>query len=121
LEKLRTTHRGWSCEVEGRIVGFAIGDGKSGELWVIAVLPAFEGRGIGSRLLLLVEDWLWSLGWERIWLWTSTDERLRAFSFYVRHGWLESEIKDGALYMRKKRPNKAPEPTTFAVTSRAIE
>jgi GNAT superfamily N-acetyltransferase len=117
--KLRTTDRGWLCEEEGKIVGFAIGDGKSGELWVIAVLPAFEGQGIGSRLLLLVEDWLWSLGWEELWLWTSTDESLRAFSFYIRHGWLKSEIKDRALYMRKNRPNKAPEPTPGSVTLRA--
>ena len=61
-EKPRTTHRGWLCEDGKRIVGFAIGDGTSGELWVIAVLPEFEGRGVGSRLLNRVEEWLWSLG-----------------------------------------------------------
>src|SRR5688572_29968462 len=59
-EVLRTTHRGWLCDEAGRIVGFAIGDGKTGELSVIAVLPEFEGRGVGSRLLEDVEAWLWS-------------------------------------------------------------
>ena len=77
-EMLRTTHRGWLCEEEGRIVGFAIGDGRIGELWVVAVLPEFEGRGIGSQLLEVVEDWLRSLGWQELWLWTSSDPKKRA-------------------------------------------
>jgi hypothetical protein len=33
---LRTTHRGRPGEVGGRIAGFAIDDGKTGELWVVA-------------------------------------------------------------------------------------
>jgi ribosomal protein S18 acetylase RimI-like enzyme len=33
-------------------------NGKTGEFWVIAVLPDYEMRGIGSKLLLLAEDWL---------------------------------------------------------------
>jgi len=102
--QLATTHRGWLCEEEGRIAGFAIGDGATGELWVIAVLPEFEGRGIGSRLLSLVEEWLWSLAWKEIWLWTSADERLRAFAFYTAQGWCKHELKDGNLYLRKRRP-----------------
>jgi GNAT superfamily N-acetyltransferase len=102
---LRTTHRGWLCEEEGRAVGFSIGDGKTGELWVIAVLPAFEGRGVGSRLLEEVEAWLWSLGWNELWLWTSPDQQKRAFTFYQKHGWLVSELKDGMLYMKKRRPH----------------
>ncbi len=101
-ELLRTSHRGWLCEEEGRIVGFAIGDGKTGELWVIAVLPEFEGRGVGMRLLDSVEGWLWSLGWQSIWLWTSPDRQKRAFTFYLKHGWVVSELRDGRLFMKKK-------------------
>jgi ribosomal protein S18 acetylase RimI-like enzyme len=63
---LQTTHRGWLGEGKSKVIGFAIGDGKTGELWVIAVLPEFEGRGIGSQLLGLVEDRLWSIGWLEI-------------------------------------------------------
>lgn len=101
---LRTSHRGWLCEENGRIVGFSIGDAKTGELWVIAVLPGFEGKGVGSRLLQSVEAWLWSHGWNELWLWTSPDRQKRAFTFYQKHGWLVSELKDGKLYLRKKRP-----------------
>ena len=56
--RLRETHRGWLCESDGHVVGFAIGNRADGELWVIAVLPEFENRGIGRHLLSKVEDWL---------------------------------------------------------------
>ncbi|MCD6049534.1 MAG: GCN5-related N-acetyltransferase [Verrucomicrobia bacterium] len=101
---LSTTHRGWLCEANGEPIGFAMGDGKTGELWVIAVLPVYEGQGIGSRLLDLVETWLWSLGWQELWLWTSSDPTKRAFTFYHHHGWLVSEIKADVLSMKKVRP-----------------
>jgi len=103
-------HWGWLCEDEGRLAGFAMGDGSSGELLVIAVAPEFEGRGIGSQLLTSVEQWLWSRGWDELWLWTDVDENRRAFSFYLRHGWRKSEVKDGALYLKKTRPNPTAEP-----------
>jgi len=111
-ELLRTTHRGWLCEQKDRIVGFAIGDGKTGELWVIAVLPECEGRGVGQRLLDAVEDWLWSLGWSEVWLWTSPDQQKRAFAFYLKRGWIVSALKDGRLYMKKKRPDQVPAPSS---------
>ncbi len=107
---LRTTHRGWLCEEAGRITGFAIGDGKTGELWVIAVRPESEGRGVGSRLIARVEDWLWSHGWQEIWLWTSADRGKRAFTFYLKRGWFVTESKGDTIHMKKKRPNQSPEP-----------
>jgi GNAT superfamily N-acetyltransferase len=102
-EMLATSHRGWLCEVEGGAVAFSIGDGNTGELWVIAVLPEFEGKGVGSRLLESVETWLWSLGWKELWLWTSPDKQKRAFGFYQKRGWAAAEEKDGRLYMRKRQ------------------
>lgn len=101
---LKTTHRGWLCEEGGRAVGFAMGDEETGELWVIAVLPDVEGRGIGSHLLALVEEWLWSCGWRELWLWTSADPRKRAYTFYLKHGWVVFETKGEMLSMKKKRP-----------------
>ncbi len=102
-ELLRTTHRGWLCEVDGKMTGFALGNGKTGELWVIAMLPEYEGRGIGSELLRLVENWLWSLEWTELWLTTDTDVKLRAFSFYTKHGWAVWKVEGGNLYMKKKK------------------
>lgn len=95
------THRGWLCEVDGRTVGFAMGDRGSGEMWVIAVLAAYEGRGIGRALLTEVEEWLGSEGWREIWLTTDRDENFRAVGFYRRCGWEDWKIADGDRFMRK--------------------
>ncbi len=106
-EMLRTTHRGWLCEENEKIAGFAIGDGKTGELWVIAVLPEFECRGIGSLLMAAVEGWLAEIGWQEFWLWTSSDSKKQAFSFYMKHGWIVSESGADTVCMKKKRPSQS--------------
>ena len=110
LTMLATTHRGWLCEQDGRVVGFAMGNRANGEMWVIAVLPDHEGRGIGAELLIRVEDWLWSEGWDQVWLTTDVDSTLRAYGFYRRHGWLDLEVKNGLRYMRKTKPHKSGQP-----------
>jgi len=101
---LQSTHQGWLCEIDGRVVGFSMGDTSTGELWVIAVLPDFEGRGIGAKLLGLVEKALWTTGAKELWLDTSTDRALRAYSFYRSHGWKEAEVTGENLRMKKQRP-----------------
>ena len=60
-ELLADSHRGWLCEVDGRVAGFSMGNKSTGEMWVIAVLKEFEDRGIGMALLQQVEDWLGGL------------------------------------------------------------
>ena len=101
-QMMEDSHRGWLCEIEGRGVGFAMGNKKTGEMWVIAVLKEFEGRRIGKELLRLVEDWLWSEAWEEIWLTTDTNESLRAVGFYRNEGWQDWKIEHGDRYMRKR-------------------
>lgn len=101
---LRTTHRGWVAESGEGIVGFVMGDKATGEMWVIAVLPEHENRGVGGRLMALVEDWLWSEGWEEIWLTTDPDESFRAVGFYRHLGWVDWKIENGDRFMRKRRP-----------------
>jgi ribosomal protein S18 acetylase RimI-like enzyme len=108
---LRGDHCGWLCEVAGMIVGFAMGDGSTGEIGVVAVLPKFENQGIGSRLLTAVEMWLCSLGWAELWLWTSADRKKSAFAFYTARGWRVSEDKGEVVHMRKNMPNQSPDPT----------
>ncbi len=102
-EKLAGTFTGWLCEDSGRIVGFAMGDRSTGELWVIAVLPNYVGRGIGSVLLRRVEAWLFGNQCERVWLTTDVDTRLKAYSFYRQHGWKDDRIENGLRYMAKER------------------
>ena len=106
LEMLSSTHRGWLCEVNDQVVGFAMGNRKNGEMWVIALLPDYEGRGIGAELLTRVEEWLWSEGWTQIWLTTDIDSSLRAYGFYLNQGWFDYKIRDDLRYMKKTNPNK---------------
>ncbi len=101
-ERMKDSHRGWLCEVGGRVVGFAMGDRKTGEMWVIAVLREHEGQGVGKRLLALVEEWLRREGWREIWLTTDTDENFRAVGFYRRQGWEDWKIEGENRFMRKR-------------------
>lgn len=81
-----------------------MGNQQTGEMWVIAVLPDYENRGVGRRLLTLVEDWLWSTGWKALWLTTAPDENFRAVGFYRRLGWVDWKFENGDRFMRKNRP-----------------
>lgn len=47
--RLSGSYKGWLCEVENKVVGFAMGDRATSEMWVIAVLPEYIGQGIGSQ------------------------------------------------------------------------
>jgi GNAT superfamily N-acetyltransferase len=100
---LDITHRGWLCEMDARVVGFAMGNRRNGEIWVIAVLPDYESRGIGKELLRRVDDWLWSEGWPEIWLATGVEPTTRCHGFYRHQGWADREIRDGTRYMEKRK------------------
>jgi len=104
---LATTHAGWLAEADGQVIGFAIGNRATGEMWVIAVLKAWEGQGIGRRLLQTVEDDLAAAGWRETWLTTDTDENFRAVGFYRRAGWRDWKFEGGDRYMRKTLPAAA--------------
>ena len=49
-EFLTKRGRGWVCEIEGSIVGFAVADLKDNNIWALFLKPEFEGRGIGLQL-----------------------------------------------------------------------
>jgi ribosomal protein S18 acetylase RimI-like enzyme len=100
-EKLLGSHQGWLCEEQGSVVGFAMGNRSSGEMWVIAVLPTHIPRGIGGALLEQVETWFFSEGCSSLWLTTDVDTRLRAYSFYKEHGLRDWKIENGLRYMKK--------------------
>ncbi|MEM0914737.1 MAG: GNAT family N-acetyltransferase [Planctomycetota bacterium] len=99
--QLASTHHGYVCEEAGRVVGFAIGNGDTGEMWVIAVLPEYEDRGIGRALMERIERWLLERGNPTAWLTTDPDENYRAVGFYRRLGWEDWKIEDGDRFMRK--------------------
>jgi GNAT superfamily N-acetyltransferase len=79
---------GHVCTNDGGIVGYCFGDKDTGEIVVLAVLPQYEGRGIGKTLLLQVVRDLRSLGHERLFLGCSADSSHRSHGFYRHLGWM---------------------------------
>ncbi|MHA6248081.1 N-acetyltransferase family protein [Pontibacter sp. CAU 1760] len=79
--------RGWVCELDGLIVGFAIADLKDNNIWALFVRPEFEGCGYGRRLHEVMLDWYFATGKDRVWLGTSPNTR--AEKFYLQMGWRE--------------------------------
>lgn len=65
----------------------AFADRDSGEVQVVAVLPDFEGRGIGQRLLELVLRDLAAHGHTSSFLGCNADPASRSHGFYRRLGW----------------------------------
>ena len=82
--------KGWGCFHHAALVGFCNGDSTTGEVLVLAVLPEYEGNGIGTRLLSHVVEWLRSMGFQQPWLAASPDPRIRAHGFYRALGWQPS-------------------------------
>lgn len=85
LESGRVTGR--VCEDDAQVVGFCSGDTETGEVLVLAVLPEYEGKGIGRRLLAEVVGELRAHGHRRLWLGASPDPATRAHGFYRSLGW----------------------------------
>ena len=79
--------KGWVCEIDEQIVGFAIVDIKEKNIWALFVHPNFEAKGIGKQLHKIMMDWYFTKTKETIWL--STEPKSRAEIFYRMNGWKE--------------------------------
>ena len=79
--------KGWVCEIDNQITGFAIADLKENNIWAMFLLPAFEKQGIGRRLHDMMVDWYFSQTKENVCLGTSPNTR--AEKFYRKAGWKE--------------------------------
>ena len=90
VDHLSARGKGWVCEIDGKIIGFAIGDLEKKNVWALFVQPGYEEKGIGRELLILLLDWYYSHTNETIWLSTAPDTR--AASFYRSFGWKEAGL-----------------------------
>ena len=79
--------KGWVCEMNDEIVGFAIADLKENNIWALFMHPDHEAKGIGKRLHRMMLDWYFSHTKKTIWLGTAPDSR--AEKFYRLQGWKE--------------------------------
>lgn len=79
--------KGWVCEMNNEIVGFAIADLVDNNIWALFVHPDAEGKGIGKQLHDQMVNWYFSQTDETVWL--STTPGTRAETFYKMQGWTE--------------------------------
>jgi ribosomal protein S18 acetylase RimI-like enzyme len=111
VERLREfgiTHESWSSSVadgslpgylsvdEGKIVGYCFGNRITGEIVVLALLPDWEGMGIGKNLLGLVVRDFTRLGFQRLFLGCSSNPKVRSYGFYRHLGWRSTGSFDAA-------------------------
>jgi GNAT superfamily N-acetyltransferase len=85
VPEIEATGRGWIASEFGEILGFAIGNRETGNIWALFVNPVHERRGIGRELQDAMTTWLFQSGLRRLWL--STDPNTRAQKFYEASGW----------------------------------
>ena len=86
---------GFVAHVGGVLAGYCFGDARTGEIVVLALLPAHEGQGLGRALLDLTVSHLRALGHERLFLGCSDDPAHRSHGFYRRLGWSPTGERDG--------------------------
>lgn len=79
--------KGWVCEIDEEVVGFAIADLDENNIWALFVHPGFERSGIGKKLHDTMIDWYFGETDKAIWLGTSPGTR--AEKFYRKAGWTE--------------------------------
>lgn len=104
--------KGWVCEIDNSIVGFAIADLQDHNIWALFVHPNFEKQGIGKQLHNTMLDWYFSQTQTTMWLGTAPNTR--AATFYTLMGWIEvgmhgtKELKFEMTYeqwQRQQSPN----------------
>ncbi|WP_417070408.1 GNAT family N-acetyltransferase [Niveibacterium terrae] len=99
LAEFGVTVESWSAQVAAdellgfvslsadRIVGYCFGDVRTGEIVVLALLPDYEGQGIGRALLDATMQSLHRLGHTRLFLGCNSLPHIRSFGFYRHLGW----------------------------------
>jgi GNAT superfamily N-acetyltransferase len=82
--------KGWVCEIDNQVVGFAIADLLDHNVWALFLLPEWEGKGIGKQLHNLMLGWYFQQTKETLWLGTAFNTR--AEKFYRQQGWQEAGL-----------------------------
>ena len=117
----RGDQAGFVATDHGDIVGYCFGDLHSGEVLVLALLPAYEGQGVGRRLLAQMVERLFAAGQRRLYLGCSTDPAMRSHGFYRHLGWVATgqvdEHDDEVLQYAAlpPQPLRSPMPTPARV------
>lgn len=89
------TLQGYVCHDDSKLAGYCFGE-KAGEIVVLALLPPWEGKGIGKHLLNLVVRDFAQLGFKRVFLGCSSNPKVRSYGFYRYLGWKSTGTFDKA-------------------------
>jgi GNAT superfamily N-acetyltransferase len=84
-EYLTQRGKGWVCESDGKIVGFAIVSVVDNNIWALFVDPQYEAKGIGKELHGIMMNWYFNQTRKTVWL--GTAPKTRAELFYTKRGW----------------------------------
>lgn len=112
INYLTVRGKGWVCEVDKSIVGFAIVDTVENNIWALFIHPNYEKKGIGKKLQDMMLDWFFGQSNKTLWLGTAPGTR--AESFYTASGWenrglrKNGEIRFEMTYEDWKNKNKEP-------------
>ena len=88
--------KGWVCEQDYKLTGFAIVSILDKNVWALFMHPDYEGKGSGKLLHEEMMNWYFSQTNNDIWL--STAPGTRAASFYIKTWWEEKGItKNGEI------------------------
>ena len=91
VEMLELKGKGWVCYDGDALVGFAIVDVSSANIWALFVALGFENKGIGRSLHTQMLDWSFQQeGIDTLWL--ATEPGTRAERFYRNAGWTATGI-----------------------------
>lgn len=97
-EMITKLGKGWVCEKDGKIIGFAIVDLSKANIWALFLLPEAEGYGVGNRLHQLMVDWAFDQQLEELYL--GTDPGTRAERFYISRGWKKiGDFENGEVHL----------------------
>ena len=77
--------KGWICEVNNMVVGFAIADLQENNIWALFVTPTYAEKGIGKKLHCIMLNWYFKQTQQTVWLGTAPNSR--AEIFYTKRGW----------------------------------
>lgn len=91
----------WVATDNEKIIGFSMILPDEGCLFAAFVLPEYEGRGIGRRLVEIAEKELFR---HHEIAWLETDKQSRAAKFYIQLGWGNKiDINDTDVRLEKHR------------------
>jgi len=95
------TGRGWVAEQDGKVLGFAIGNTQTGNIWALFVDPDYEKQGVGRALFKTMVRWLSKQKLNKLYL--STEPNTRAEKFYADAGWTKGrKLSNGEVRFELK-------------------